>query len=113
MFKPKTKWYRIGNRSDLIKQISTKKPKAFDVMGKGIILCKTESGELKAMLDKCPHHGKKLSQGWCEDNRIVCAYHQYSFDLDTGMGCGTGVDTYDLENREDGLYIGIKKVGLF
>ncbi|MFT7614636.1 MAG: nitrite reductase/ring-hydroxylating ferredoxin subunit [Parvicellaceae bacterium] len=113
MFKPKIKWHRIGDYDDIYHQISDKKPKHFDVMGHDVVLCKKEDGILVAMKDKCPHHGKKLSDGWCEDNRIVCPYHQFSFDLDTGMGCGTGVDTYELEKRDQELFIGITKVSFF
>lgn len=107
MFRRKIKWHRVGYKTDLLLEISPFKPKAFLISGKNLIICKTENGLLSALANKCPHHGKKLSDGWCEDNKIICAYHQFSFDLETGLGCGTGVDVFDLEYREDGVYVGI------
>ena len=113
MLTRKTKWYRIGNKAALLAEISPNKPKHFAVSGKDIIVCKADDGELSALLDKCPHHGKRLSDGWCENNKVVCPYHRFSFDLKTGLGCGTGVDMFPLEEREDGMYIGIPKWSWF
>ena len=73
------------------------------------LFCKTEDGELTALIDKCPHQGKRLSDGWCEENKVVCPYHRYSFDLKTGLGSGTGIDVFPLSEREDGLYVGINR----
>ena len=109
LFTRKIKWYRIGVKSELLVEISPNKPKAYSIAGKNIILCKTEHGELTALIDKCPHQGKRLSDGWCEENKVVCPYHRYSFDLKTGLGSGTGIDVFPLSEREDGLYVGINR----
>ena len=111
MFGRKIKWHRIGNKSDLLVEISSYKPRVLEIASKNLIICKTEKGNLSVLTDKCPHHGKKLSDGWCEDNKVICAYHQFSFDLETGLGCGTGVDVFDLEERLDGVYVGIPQWG--
>ncbi len=109
----KVTWHRVGDYEDIHLQISTERPKAFDIMGTDVILCKNEDGKLRALRDKCPHQGKKLSHGWCEENKIVCPYHRYSFDLDSGLGSGTGVDTYPLKVEDDWLLIGFERKGLF
>lgn len=111
MFRKKMKWYRIGEEQDLLLQISPTKPKPIDVMGRKLILCKTEAGLLTALRDKCPHHGKPLSDGWCEDNKVVCSYHRFSFDLETGLGSGTGVDVYPIEVRGTEVFVGIERIG--
>lgn len=111
MFSRVIKWHKIGrSATELLDGIPQNKPKSIQVAGKNLIVCKTINGQLAVLKDKCPHHGKKLSDGWCEDNKIVCPYHRFSFDLETGLGCGTGVDTYEVENRKDGVYIGVPTI---
>jgi nitrite reductase/ring-hydroxylating ferredoxin subunit len=82
-----------------------------NVLGKNICLVRTDD-EFFALQNNCPHAGAKLSNGWCSNGKIVCPYHRHEFDLRTGRGApeqGNYVDTYPLEMRVDGLYIGIKK----
>lgn len=82
-----------------------------NVSGKNICLIRTE-GEIYAVQNKCPHAGAQLSNGWCSNGNIVCPHHRQEFDLKTGRGAlgqNNYVNTYPLELRIDGLYIGIKK----
>jgi nitrite reductase/ring-hydroxylating ferredoxin subunit len=91
------------SREDFISRVN--------VLGKNICLVRTE-GELFAVQNSCPHAGAQLSNGWCSQGKIVCPYHRQEFDLKTGRGAtgqGNYVNTYPLEMRNDGLYIGIKK----
>ena len=81
------------------------------VDGKKLCIIKTE-GEFYAVQNKCPHAGADLNNGWCAAGKLVCPYHRHEFDLKTGRGAegqGNYIDTYSLELREDGLYIGIPK----
>jgi 3-phenylpropionate/trans-cinnamate dioxygenase ferredoxin subunit len=83
----------------------------FNVIGKNICLVRTE-GELFAVQNICPHAGAQLSNGWCSQGKIICPYHRHEFNLQTGRGSvgqANYINTYPLEIREDGLYIGIKK----
>ena len=73
-----------------------------------------------AVTNKCPHAGGSLGDGKCDATGVVtCPFHRYQFSLKTGMmvnGQGYYVDTFPVEMREDGLYIGLKKkkfLGLF
>jgi len=39
--------------------------------------------------NQCPHWGVSLSEGWVDAaRRVVCAYHDSSFDLETGRTTG-------------------------
>ncbi|WP_158826222.1 Rieske (2Fe-2S) protein [Mucilaginibacter lacusdianchii] len=67
-----------------------------------------ENGNLYALSSKCPHAGADLTQGWCEQGKLICPYHRYSYYLQTGKG-STGqndyVNTYKTKVRTDGIYV--------
>ncbi|MES2874742.1 MAG: Rieske 2Fe-2S domain-containing protein [Bacteroidota bacterium] len=102
------KWFKIlssdvWGKSDFIKKI--------DVSGKKLCVVKT-GDKLFVVQNKCPHAGADLSSGWCRDGKIVCPYHRHEFDLVTGRGLagqGNYVNTYPVEIRDDGIYVGLKE----
>ncbi len=75
-----------------------------------ICMARTESGYY-AVDNKCPHAGAHLGNGgWCENEQIVCPVHRYKYDLKTGRGLqGDYVKPYEVQMREDGIYIGLEK----
>jgi len=81
------------------------------VSGRKICLVKV-GDEFFATQSRCPHAGADLSQGFCKDKKLICAFHRYEYDLTTGRGApgqGDYINTYPLEQRADGLYIGFKE----
>ena len=76
--------------------------------GKAICLVGYE-GQVFAVSAKCPHAGGELSGGWCKDGKLICPLHRYSYNLHTGKGNegqNDYIDTYPVEVRDDGIYIG-------
>ena len=67
-----------------------------------------------AVNDKCPHNGASLGNGYCTtEGSVVCPVHRYHFDLKTGRaksGGGDFVQTYPIEVREDGVFIGFEEI---
>ena len=55
-------------------------PKPFKLMGVDVVLFLDEHGEPRALRDRCCHRTAKLSKGWCENGRIVCGYHGWTYD---------------------------------
>ncbi|WP_404710036.1 Rieske 2Fe-2S domain-containing protein [Sphingomonas sp. MMS24-J13] len=55
-------------------------PKPFTLMGTEIVLFLDENEAPVALRDRCCHRTAKLSIGWCEQGRIVCGYHGWTFD---------------------------------
>jgi nitrite reductase/ring-hydroxylating ferredoxin subunit len=108
MFKTKIRWCKIAESSAVLKNtIPLNKAKQYNVSGKRICVANASTG-LYAVKDKCPHNGALLSHGYCtDDGFIVCPLHRYNFSLESGKGSGLYVDTYELEEREDGMYVGI------
>jgi nitrite reductase/ring-hydroxylating ferredoxin subunit len=83
----------------------------YTVNGKKICLVKSD-GSYYATQNTCPHAGGILSGGWCKNGHLVCPIHRYEYNLKTGRGAdgqGDYIDTYELDLREDGLYIGMKQ----
>ena len=57
-------------------------PLARKVLGEEIALFRTESGEVGAVEDCCPHRFAPLSLGAVEGENIVCGYHGMEFSCD-------------------------------
>ncbi|MCW3085326.1 MAG: (2Fe-2S)-binding protein [Bacteroidetes bacterium] len=79
---------------------------------KKVCIAHTREG-LFAVNDKCPHNGASLGNGYCTDEgSVVCPLHRYHFDLKTGRaksGLGDVVETYPIETREEGIFIGFRE----
>ena len=80
------------------------------VRGKGIIVIGYED-QLYALGSTCPRAGAELSGGWCKEGKIICPFHRYSYNLQTGKGSpgqNDYVDSYPVEIREGEVYVGIE-----
>lgn len=74
-------------------------------------------GQYAAMDNKCPHQGGPLGEGSIEkgvDGKcwIRCPWHGWDFDPLTGKPPGghedSGQETYDVDVKDDGIYIGLE-----
>jgi nitrite reductase/ring-hydroxylating ferredoxin subunit len=57
---------------------------------------------------RCPHNGGPLAQGWIRrDRELVCPWHWYAYDLETGQ-CRTTpryrLGCYPVEERDGEFY---------
>jgi nitrite reductase/ring-hydroxylating ferredoxin subunit len=86
--------------------------RTIEIENKLICLARLTDGYY-AVDDKCPHAGARLGLGKCsEEGKVVCPIHRYQYDLKTGKGLpqqGDYVNTYPIETRLDGVYIGLEK----
>ncbi len=99
------KWYKIPGVQSSDKPF-IKKVKA----GNKNICLVGYNGNIFALSAKCPHAGGDLSAGWCNDGKLVCPFHRYSFNLHTGKGSdgqNDYVNTYPVEITDKDIYIGI------
>jgi 3-phenylpropionate/trans-cinnamate dioxygenase ferredoxin subunit len=92
-------------------------------------LCDSEAGgkdicvalvkdKIMACAYQCPHAGARMSDGYVDAlGNIVCPLHRYKFSMENGRnvsGEGYFLKTYPVEEREDGIFVGIAtKKGLF
>ena len=57
--------------------------KEFELGGK-VICVANVNGTITAMDNVCLHMGGPLGQGYIEGNKIVCPWHGWEYDLETG-----------------------------
>ena len=75
-------------------------------------LCMTHyQGEYGALDNKCPHQGGPLGEGSIENGLLRCPWHGWDYDPISGKAPGfdDGVETFPLEQREDGIYVGMPR----
>ncbi len=66
-------------------------------------------GEYAALDNNCPHQGGPLGEGSIETGWLRCPWHGWDFDPLTGETPGPHddcVETFPVEEREDGIYVG-------
>lgn len=104
-------WHRL---SDLY--VTDGEITVLEVSGKKICMTRY-NGQLYAFAYKCPHAGGIMADGYIDDSgNVVCPLHRYRFNVKNGYnssGEGFYLKTYPLEDREDGLYLGLEKSSLF
>ncbi|MCU7844440.1 MAG: Rieske 2Fe-2S domain-containing protein [Candidatus Thiodiazotropha sp. (ex Monitilora ramsayi)] len=66
-------------------------------------------GEYGALDNKCPHQGGPLGEGSIENGLLRCPWHGWDYDPVTGKAPGfdDGVQTFPVEIRDDGIYVGL------
>ncbi|MCM5663355.1 thiamine pyrophosphate-binding protein [Galbibacter mesophilus] len=76
-------------------------------------LCLTHFEDKICALDnKCPHQGGPLGEGSIEKGWLRCPWHGWDYHPCTGNSPGgfdDGVDTFEVEEREDGVYVAVEK----
>ena len=75
-----TQWVRIGRVAEMPAEGMAKECNAG---GTSICVARID-GKLAALNNECPHYGAPLSDGMIEDGRVVCGWHGWSFDPQTG-----------------------------
>jgi nitrite reductase (NADH) small subunit len=43
------------------------------------------NGAIRVLDGVCPHEGGPLGEGTIEEGRVVCPWHAFAFDLQTGV----------------------------
>ncbi len=74
---PVNQWYVAAYSHEV-----SRKPLHRWLLGKPVVLYRTESGEPVALFDRCPHRGLRLSAGSLVGNEIQCTYHGLRFGTD-------------------------------
>lgn len=81
------KWYPVHASWAVRKQ-----PVGITRLSEKIVLWRGDDGQVRAIEDRCPHRGARLSLGWNKNESIACWYH--GFELD-GSGTITDVPAVD------------------
>ena len=74
-------------------------------------VCMTHfEGEFAALDNRCPHQGGPLGEGSIENGMLRCPWHGWDYHPLTGRppgGFDDAVETFPVEVREDGVYVGL------
>ena len=70
-------WYMAGVGSEF-----TDKPIAKTLLNRSLVFYRTESGDVKAMQNRCLHRSFPLSEGYREGDNLVCRYHGIRYTPD-------------------------------
>ncbi len=74
-------------------------------------ICLTKfEGKYYALDNHCPHQGGPLGEGLIENGFVRCPWHGYEYAPQDGAppgGYDDRVDTYPVEEREDGIYVAV------
>lgn len=70
-----------------------------------IAVFRLRSGKVCATQASCPHQNAPLCDGITGGTTVICPFHAWKFDLDTGEAIlgGSGLKTYPLEVHPDGM----------
>jgi len=67
-------------------------------------------GEFVALDNRCPHRGGSLGEGEIKGDIVICPWHGWEFNCNTGKAIENDdviVKTYPVENRDDEIFIKI------
>jgi nitrite reductase (NADH) small subunit len=57
---------------------------AYRIGGEPIAVFRLRDGRVRAIENECPHRGGPLSEGLTGAGAVVCPFHAWKFDLETG-----------------------------
>src|SRR5215470_12745909 len=95
-------------RAAAVDDITEGGAKSFAYLDKRIAVFRTPRG-VYANDNRCPHQGYALVRGDVKDGVLTCAWHNWKFELGTGV-CrygGENIRTYPVEVRDGQVYIDI------
>lgn len=68
-------WYIAANSEDV-----KNKPVSCKILNEAIVLFRDQSGNISALVDRCPHRNVLLSKGKVVNGNIQCPYHGWEFN---------------------------------
>lgn len=113
MFETKIKWIKFAESFEELKSLQQSRTiRPVLINNKKLLLIFHQE---KFFLTKsiCPHQKASLMSASCEDGFLVCPWHHYGFDLNTGRGAGLYLDIYPIEQRSEGIFAGFEYFSLF
>jgi nitrite reductase (NADH) small subunit len=99
-------WFQIGSIDD----IPALGARTVETSIGEVAVFRTGSGEVFALVNRCPHKGGPLSEGIVHGRKVACPLHNWVIDLNTGAadapdeGCTT---TIPVKRDGDDLYLGL------
>ena len=86
-------------------QVPLGEGKTFEIGELKIAVFRTRDGRLFSTQAFCPHRGALLADGIVGGGTVICPFHAYRFDLETGKPVGNdceALQSFQVERSEDG-----------
>ena len=103
-------WHRVADLDELpegrVKTVSLE-----EGMKEKTICLTHHEGKYAALDNHCPHQGGPLGEGSIEKGWLRCPWHGWEYCPHDGHSPGghdDGVETYPVDVREDGVYVGLE-----
>jgi len=105
-------WHRVAD----VDELPDGRVKSVTAASRSLALTRVD-GEFYAMDNRCPHQGGPLGEGSIEIGNdgqcwLRCPWHGWDFDPKTGVSPGghedSGQQTFPVEVRADGVYVGLE-----
>ncbi len=104
----KLNWYKVASTNDLeegrVKTVTA---------GNKTIALSHFKGKYCAIDNHCPHQGGPLGEGSIEEGWLRCPWHGYEYHPCSGKppkGLDDKVPTYNIEVRENEIFVGIEEI---
>lgn len=96
---------KVAQMSDLQPGIG----RMIEVRGQEVALFNI-SGKVHAITNLCPHQGGPLSEGHLEGNTVICPWHNWSFDVATGVSPvnpRAKIQTFPVKVEGSDIYVSV------
>jgi len=93
-----------------VSEINEGEGKVVEANGKEIALFNVD-GSFYAIDNTCKHAGGPLGEGICEGNVVTCPWHQWKYDVTTGISVVNPqikVDTYEVKVEGDEVKVKVE-----
>ena len=108
-FEKRVQWIRVYLTEEAAqRKIPLNSSQTVTAGGWSFCMARTEEG-IFALGPRCPHQGFKWGGASCQDGIIVCPLHRFGFNLKNGKGQGMHVETFPVEVRKDGVFVGVER----
>jgi len=89
------------------KEIRNGYGKVIDINGKSIAVM-NDNGKFFAVENTCKHMGGPLGEGSCENGKVTCPWHAWTYDLKTGKNTfneNVKLETYEVKIQGNDVLI--------
>ncbi len=93
-----------------VDEIKSGQPKVIEVNGEEVAVFHID-GDFFAIANECPHHGASLCEGYLREKTVICPWHGWQFDLQTGQGLtvpGMNVERFEVKVEDGQVWLAIE-----
>jgi nitrite reductase (NADH) small subunit len=84
--------------------------RSFRVGEHAVAVFRTRAGKVFAVANRCPHKGGPLAEGMLAGDQVVCPYHAFRYQADSGecdQANACAVTTYPVEVAGETVRVGV------